>query len=227
MIASNPSRTLIFVTCTLLFLSACTTEPTIPQGPNVEMSFDGLTRVDNSLMDYAWVKQGLSIKNYHKILPVSAGIEYRAVKPVSRLSAKYGSTNEFPLDEDQKTRIAKTISDVFETELVKMENFTVTDKPAPDTLLIIGSLIDVVSNVPPEPMGRTKIYLTHLGAATLVIEIRDSQSGEILARAIDSRTIDARTLGLSNVVTNTNELRIFARHWASLIRKRLDEFHAL
>jgi hypothetical protein len=109
--------------------------------------------------------------------------------------------------------------------LEKLKHYTFTDKPGPHTLLIVGKILDLVSNVPPEPMGRGGIYLTKLGEATLVIEFHDSQTGEILLRAIDRDAIQPNFVAESNVVTNTSELKRFARSWARLLREGLDSFH--
>jgi hypothetical protein len=209
----------------LLLISACATEPVMQQGPNAETSYDGLVKVDKTIMDLVWIKPGLDLKHYNKILPVSAGIEYRAVKDVSRMAARNSSTTEFPLDEKQKAKIAAAISESFQSELQKLKHYTFADKPGPDTLIVVGKLLDLVSNVPPEPMGRGGIYLTKLGEATLVIEFHDSQSGETLLRAIDRDAIEPAFVSESNVVTNTGELKRFARSWARLIREGLDSFH--
>lgn len=214
---------LIVTAFTLIFIGACATEPTVQQGPNAEMTFDGLVKVDNSVMSAAWVKPDLDLSGYTKIIPVSAGIEYRAVKSVSRVGNRSSSANEFPLDEKQKQKIQEAVSEVFREELAKSKYFTLTSTPAPDTLIIFGQILDLVSNVPPAPMGRGDIYLTKIGEATLVLEIKDSQSGETLARAIDRSAIEPSVATRSNVVTNTSELRRQARKWASNLVRSLDK----
>jgi hypothetical protein len=211
----------------LILIGACASEPTVPTGPDAEMSFDGLTKVDNSKMGSAWVKPDLDLSGYTKILPVNAGIEYRAVKSVSRVGRRTSSTNEFPLDEKQKVKIEAAVTEVFQSEFDKIKYFTRADTPGPDTLIIVGKILDLVSNVPPEPMGRGDIYLTKVGEATLVLEIKDSQSGEMFARAIDRAGFSPAVATRSNVVTNTSELKRQARKWASLLVKRLDEIHKL
>ncbi len=74
--------------------------------------------------------------------------------------------------------------------------------------------------------GRSRIYLSSVGDATLVLEIRDSETNRILARAVDRRA--AETIGgtftRSNTVTNTAELRRLIRHWGSLVRETLEGF---
>ena len=64
-------------------------------------------------------------------------------------------------------------------------------------------------------------------AMTLVIELYDSVSNEILARAIDRR----RTYNVGNVLrwttrgTNRDAARRILRIWANLLVSRLDEIH--
>lgn len=111
--------------------------------------------------------------------------------------------------------------------MARSEHFIITDRPAPDVLIVVAKILDVVSNVPPDQVGHGNIYLTKIGEATLVLEIRDSQSGEILARAIDRSVAESPRLTRSNVVTNISEVRVEARRWASLLRKMLDDFHVL
>ncbi len=63
---------------------------------------------------------------------------------------------------------------------------SVADEAVPDVLLIRGALLDVVSYVPPDNIsGRGSVFLSSVGEATLVIELRDSITNAILARAID------------------------------------------
>jgi hypothetical protein len=224
---TSKTARIIIAVFTLIFIGACASEPTLQQGPDAEMSFDGLIKVDNSRMTSAWVKPDLNLSEYSKILPANAGIEYRAVKSVSRVGRRTSSASEFPLNEKQKEKVEAAISGVFREELAKSQNFTLATEPAADTLIVVGMILDLVSNVPPDPMGRGDIYLTKVGEATLVLEIKDSQSGEIFARAVDRRAIAPNVAVRSTPVSNLSELRRQARKWASLLVKRLDEFHAL
>ena len=81
-------------------------------GPNAEISFDGLHRVDNSQNQYVWVKPGLSLAGYNKVRLVGAGIEYRTVRAASGSSRANSSRSEFPLDEGQKARLEKVVAEV-------------------------------------------------------------------------------------------------------------------
>jgi hypothetical protein len=61
---------------------------------------------------------------------------------------------------------------------------------------------------------------------TLVAELRDSVTGEILARAVDGRS--GRNTGMwtvTNRVTNTADARRAIRVWARALRDALDEVY--
>ena len=116
------------------------------------------------------------------------------------------------------------VFNVFVEELRKSKRFTFADEPGPDVLLIRGGLLDVVSYVPPDSLGRVDFFLREVGEATLVLEIRDSVSEAILARAVDRRTAEtAGQLMKSNQTNNAIEVEQVIRQWGSMLRKRLDK----
>jgi hypothetical protein len=112
-------------------------------------------------------------------------------------------------------------------ELGKSNRFNIVNEPGPDTLIVGGGLLDVVSYVPPGPVaGRSRIFLSSVGEATLVLEVRDSQTNRILARAIDWRAASSAA-GLAteaNRVTTMAEVRRLIRFWASRLREALEGF---
>ena len=219
------------LTTTLIFavvLVACTTAPpTIQTGPDAELSFDGLHKVDNSQADVAWARPDFDISGYTKIWPVGAGIEYRQVKNRGRTSIDRTRGGPYFIDDKSRAQFEELVGKVFKEELEKIEKFELVDGPGPDVLMIRGGLLDVTSYVPPDPVGgRSVVFLSSVGEATLVLELRDSETGTILARSIDRRA--AETIGgtftRSNSVTNSAEARRLIRFWATRLREGLDGF---
>ena len=91
-------------------------------------------------------------------------------------------------------------------------------------LLVRGTLIDVVSKVPPEGPGRTEYYLDSVGQATFVGEFVDSQSDAVLIRGVDTRAAGSQGPAMaSNRVTNTSEVRRLASYWANMLVAGLNE----
>lgn len=209
-------------------LVACTTAPpTIQTGPDAELSFDGLHKVDNSQADVAWARPDFDISGYTKIWLVGAGIEYRQVKDRGRSTIARSQGGPYFIDDKSRAQFEELVGKVFKEEFEKIEKYELVDEPGPDVLMIRGGLLNVTSYVPPDPIGgRSYIYLSSVGEATLVLELRDSETGTILARSVDRRA--AETIGgtftRSNSVTNSAEARRLIRFWATRLREGLDGF---
>ena len=222
----------VFSLMTALFFSAAlvgceTAPPTIQTGPDAELSFDGLHKVDNSQADLAWARPDFDISGYTKIWPVGAGIEYRQVKDRGRSSMARSQGGPYFIDDKARARFETVVGDVFKEELQKIEKYELVDGPGPDVLMVRGGLLDVISYVPPDAIGgRSEVFLSSVGEATLVLELRDSETGTILARSVDRRAAAdmGGTLQRSNTVTNTAEVKRVIRHWASRLREGLDGF---
>lgn len=211
-------------------LSGCaTSNPTIDTGPDAEATFDGLYPVKGGRMDKAWARPGFDLEPYSKVMLQGVGIEYRPGGESGRSYnfASASADDYFELSEEQKERFQQVMHEAFVTELSKGEHYEIVTTPGPDVLLIRGGLLDVVSYVPPEQTGRTEVYLSRVGEATLVLEIRDSQTGAILLRGLDRRAAeDAMGFSNSNRVSNTAEVRRLATAWARMMREALDRFMA-
>ena len=200
-------------------------QPRIQTGPNAEVTHDGLVRVDKSVVDAAWVKPDFDLTPYKKLMIASGGVSFRKLKPVNEFQAR--SESDFPVKEENKARLSEILKEAFTEELSKLQRYEIVDKPGPDVLVLVGGVIDVVSNVPPDidsaKFGRGGVYLTSVGEATLVLELRDSQSNEILARSADRRAAESPFAFEVNNVTAWSEVRRLAQAWASTLRKRLEE----
>jgi hypothetical protein len=215
----------------VLFTSALLAAPRLQTGPDTEITHDGLHRVDKTAMDMAWVKPDLDLTAYDRMMLGGAGMAFTTVDSDGR---RYwpGRSNEteFPIDEDGRARLQEIFHEIFLDELSENENYELVNDPGPGTLLLVGSLIDVVSHVPPQDqcVGRCEIYLTEVGEATLIVELRDSVTNEILARAVDRRAADTGGWATEmNSVTAWSEVRQLARTWSRLIRRRLDDFQTI
>ena len=210
----------------IAILAGCAQQaPSIQTGPDAEVTFDGLVRVDNSRFSHAWVDPDIDMSRYTKIIPMRAEFEFRAVRETTTAMAR-SNESEFWISEQNRERLVEIVTEAFRNELGRSEHFTITDTPASDTLIIIGTLHDIVSRVPPEHVGRSDIWLSSVGEATLVLVARDSLSGETIFRAVDRRAAErVGSMVRSNRVTNTTEVRRLAQRWASRLREGLDSIH--
>ena len=217
-----------FTAFSALLVGCAGSAPTIDTSAEAEMTYDGLYPVKGGTADAAWARPDADISQYSKIMLQGVGIEYRPGGETGRLHDLSRGDDYFELTDKQKSRFKELMRETFLDELSKSEHFTIVSEAGPDVLLIRGGLIDVVSFVPPEPVGRSEIYLRSLGEATLVLEIRDSVSEAIIARAVDRRAAEdmGGRLMQSNRAMNSSEVRSMARSWARLLRERLDTYAA-
>ena len=96
----------------------CSSSPAVQTGPDAEMTFDGLTRIDNSVANLAWMRADIDLSHYRKIILENAGVEFRpvtgpisgspaAARPESGSSATSSvpTQGEFALSDDQKAKL--------------------------------------------------------------------------------------------------------------------------
>ena len=201
-------------------------QPRIQTGANAEVTADGLVRVQKSVADAAWVKPDFDLTPYTKLMIVSGGVSFKKVKPVSSFQARQGAS-EFPISPEAQQMFKDIMKEEFTRELSKLKRYQIVDKPGPDVLMLVGGVIDVVSSVPNDvdsaAFGRGGVYLTSVGQATLVIELRDSESNEVLGRAADRRAAESPFAFEVNKVTAWTEVHRLAQAWASLLRQRLED----
>lgn len=216
--------------CLAVFAMASSAAPRAPRiqtGPDAEVSFDGLHRVDRTVMDMAWAKPTLDLTGYSKLMLASGGLAYREVDEVGRYDR---DADEFPISEESRQRLQETVREVFTDEFeTRLDNWEIVREPGRDVLILVGAIIDIVSAVPPQDwvIGRGGVYLSQVGQATLVLELRDSMSGEILARSADRRAAESAFAVESNPVTSWSEVRRLARTWARILVNRLDQLAEL
>jgi hypothetical protein len=223
----GPPMKRVFAIAATALIVACSSQPKIQTGPDAEVTFDGLVRIDNARFLGAWIDPEIDLTQYTKIMPGGAEFQFRNVQETGRLHSARSNEREFWISDSNKQRLIDTVSEIFEEELAASQHFTITDEPGPDTLIIVGALHDIVSRVPPDIVGRGEIWLSSLGEATLVIQLADSLSGDVIYRAVERRAVQrpGGQVQLSNSATNWGEVRRWARRWAVNLREGLDSIH--
>ncbi len=208
----------------IILIAGCSSAPpTIQEGPNAEVSFDGLHLIDNSIFRMAWADPDIDFSRYNKIIPGGATLEFRAVRRNAGTQRARSSQTEFYIDEAGREELAALTTEVFSEELAKSTRFTLADAPGQDVLVIRGALHDIVSNVPPQTAGRSEVFLSQVGEITLVLEAVDSMSGEVIFRAMERRALDRNNMGMRSSSVNTrSEVRRVLRRWATTLREGLD-----
>ncbi|MCW8846521.1 MAG: DUF3313 domain-containing protein [Gammaproteobacteria bacterium] len=218
-----------FRTAALLVVAGLTgacasSPPSIQTGPDAETTFDGLVRVNNTSMNKVWVRPDIDLNSYSKVMPVIAETRYASVRSTSVSVARKMGQDNFALSDDEKMRFQAAVNEIFLAEFAKSQKFQLVDQPGEDVLLVKVELLDVASSVPPQNLGRETIYVRKIGEAGLLLELYDSQSNQVLARASDKREFkypgDRMELSISGM--NANQVKRGLEAWARLMVAGLD-----
>jgi hypothetical protein len=183
-----------------------------------------------SAFQETWVNPNFDFREYHNLFLWESYFEYRDVGPARATRSTMMNTHkrEFGISENDRRKFEEVVGESFVKEIQKVKNLEIVDAPGPDTLILRGAAVDIVSQVPPELVGRNEIYLATIGEATLVLELIDAETGTTVAivaerRAIKSGTgrVDQFSMPVNNA-TIIAEVRRWARSAAAKLRKELD-----
>jgi len=184
-------------------------------------SADGLAKVKVKGIDLAYARPGLTLAAYSKIMldpiPVTFRKDFDPKRTGSRIPVATADLERI------RSEVAKIVQDEFAKELAKGSYVTVT-AAGPDVLQVRAEITDLYVNAPDTmEAGRSRTYTTSAGEMTLILELADSETGAVLARAYDRREArDTGTFSYTNSVTNRAEAERMANAWARILRARLD-----
>jgi len=199
--------------------------PTLQTGPDAEVTIDGLVRVDNAAVPVSYQKPGMDLKPYTRFMLDPVEVAYQKDPGNRRQTGVAGADDNFALTPRQMENLRGGFQEAVVKALTENDGYELTTEPGPDVLRINASLVDLVVGVPTDRMGRQRSYTRSYGLVSVILELRDSESGEILARAGDRRDPTRDTTSslaeVSPVFVRADTERLF-RYWANLLRERLD-----
>jgi hypothetical protein len=209
--------------CTLLSGCATTT-----QSPIDELSQqEGLQRVDKKGVDAVFRRPEAKMSTYSKLLLRPITVQFaKNWEPEKSSSVLYDMN---PPDREKiRTELAEVFADVFRKELQK-GGYPLVAEPAPDVLEIQAAIVNLYITAPDVSMqtsARTRVYTSDAGSMTLIMQLHDSVTGQLLARAYDHRDSGPDMWQWTSSVTNTAEARRIIATWATALRKALDASRA-
>ena len=179
-----------------LWLSACT--QTVVTG-----SFN---RVPNTAVEYAYINQQADFSQYTKLM--NGGLEI------------YFPENEERPDPAEIDRIRGYFRDAFTTAIG--DDYEIVAEPGPGVLKVKGQVIDMKMTSGGSAMdvnGRLRDIVSH-GELTFLMEMSDSVTGQVLARAGDKSS----DISAEKDDATWDDVRRAAEYWAGLFRSWLDNY---
>jgi len=209
-----------------LWLIAGLTSAQLPlaTGDDAEVSEDGLHRIDKSVIVGAWVRPDLDLSGYSKIFFMPSIVNFRDLDSGQSNQFTVGTDEIYPVASAQQETFRTTFAEDLHAALADSSAFELTDQLGRDVLLVRGSLLDVISAVPPDVSGSRVVgSIRWAYAATVMIELRDAMSDEVLARTVERQRADG-PIEVSEVSVLTPRL---LDNWARRLARNVDSLAEL
>lgn len=190
---------------------------------------DGLELVQQNELSAVYVKPGASLQAYDAIYLVDAYVAFakdwkkeynrdHMMQPGGRITDKE--------IQQIKDEVAKEFSKVFSKELER-GGYRIATEAAQDVMILRPAIINLAITAPDIATAwRSTTVVADAGQLTLYAEFYDSLTSDKFAEVLDAQVAgDYGMARVANRVTNRAALDETLRHWAGLLRKRLDEAH--
>ena len=183
------------------------------------LKWEGMQKSSWRAFDEAWQAPGISLRSYSKVMLDPAEATFR--KDWQRDYNKVHFDIESRVtDEDAQKILAeaqKSLAEAFERG-ARDAGYQVVTTPGPDVLRVKPYVIDLDVHAPDLKISaRNESYAEEAGSGRLVVEVRDSSSGALLAGGVDKRDIgDLTFLSRRSSVSNRADFQQAFRRWANL-----------
>ena len=201
------------------------------EGPDLTTP-DGLHRVENWGFDYVFVKPGADFARYDQVVIDDATLAYKPAPNPAHASRHGIKRGDYLLTPTAEKWFKFHMQEALATELGKNEGLLVTERPAPEAIRVSAHIVDLVVHVPPNQgvTDATTNFIMNRGELTLILDVRDAQSGAPLLRVADRSAIkfDGALAHLpSSSATNTMAVRLIFQQAALRLRQQLDYVRTL
>jgi len=189
-----------------------------------EVTVDGLHRVADSKLAVVYAEPGADLSQYNRILLLDAHVAFkknweRNQRSSSALTRKVTSKDI----EKIKNTLAAEFQTIFQTTLEE-GGYEVVTEPGEDVLLVRPAIINLDVNAPDTPRaGSTMTFAQSAGEMTLYVELYDSVTSDLIAKALDRRVDNQSYYTWTNSVTNKKAAEKILKGWASILLEALNE----
>ena len=188
-----------------------------------EYTVEGLKRVENPKdLAIVYAEPGANLSQYERVYLVEP---YVAFKKNWQRDQNRSTVNKVRTSDMDRIKVSvkELLMEVFTEELEK-NGYELANERAEDVLIVKPAVIDLDVNAPDiRTSGRNMTYTDYAGSMTLYIELYDSETDDLLAKALDPAA--DRQSGFVQWQTgpaNRAAGKRMMRPWAEALRKGLD-----
>jgi hypothetical protein len=193
-----------------------------------EMTPDGLKLRSSTGSSVIYVRPGADFSKYTKVAILDCFVEFDQGWQSNYNSQQidpstYVGTNDM---NRIKKQLAAEFKKVFIKELTAKGAYTIVDSAAPDVLVLRPAIINLRVTQPDlMTPGMSMTLIRSAGSMTGYIELYDSLSNTLLARALSAKA-DQGGGQVASSVTNTMAADVILKQWADALRNGLEAARA-
>jgi hypothetical protein len=193
-------------------------------GEDADITQEGLHRVDPLIMEAAWVRPDFDLSGYTRILLMPTAVQFRDVPERSNDARTRAMREYFPVEDERKEWMRRTWREALEARFSQDSRIEGFQGETANVLAVQVLIADVVSRIPPYGVvGSTVSYVGDPWSASLVLELRDATTAQLLARTLDRRN----TRGLMDVGEVWHRTEDLLQRWAQVMDERLSQLSEL
>jgi hypothetical protein len=189
------------------------------------LQWEGMQKVEWKAFDEGYQTPGVDFRSYTKVMidPTEAAFRKNWQRDYNKVHLDIENR---VTDEDAQKILAEARDGLAEAfkQAAQKAGYQVVTAPGPDVLRLKPSLTDLDVHAPDIKVSAQKhTFAEDAGSARLVLEIRDSSSGALLAGGVDKRDIGQQTfLERRSSVSNRADFSRAFRRWAEFSFNALD-----
>ena len=192
--------------------------------PPPQVTVDGLVLVPDSKLALVYAEPEADLEPYTKVKLLDAYVAFKKNWARNQRSGSAIRITSNDMDR-MKATMSKEFTEVF-TQVLEDGGYPVVEESGEDVLLVRPAIINLNPNAPDtRQAGMSQTYVASAGDMSLYIELYDSQTGDIMAKALDRRG-DSRNHGFytwANSATNKAAAKRILKGWAMILLDALNE----
>ncbi len=194
-------------------------------------NWDNLVRVKSKRMQHVYLLPGADFRPYTKVMLDPTEVAFKKNWAREYNSRTMRSLSGRITDADIEQMVdegGKAATEVF-AQSFAAGGFPVVNAPGDDVLRVRTAVINLTVSSPDKMTGgRSRTYSGEAGTATLVVEARDSVSGALLGRVVDSQVAGDLSIMLNRTRTsNRADFRALAKDWGQNTVRGLQELKSM
>ena len=218
-------NTNVFKPATALLVVAALSTSVWASSPNLpQTTAEGLVRVDSQRIEALYHDPDADLTHYTAIRALAPQVKFKKnwLRDTNRGSMRRVTHSDM---EQIRADVEAVLAEVFTAELENQDRFEVVTEPGDNVLDLQVAVIDLDVNAPDvNTISNIRTFTKSAGTATLIIEMEDSTSGDLLVVAADRREArDNLHMEWATKTSNSAEARRLFKRWADLLIAALRE----